>query len=225
MKRLTAAQKADRNRNFVGYVVVDMRTKRTLSRHRTAKAATASKRKFTAAGSDVSVFRTVKASKPSVRNPAKKAKRGAPLREGQRVYHCSRKCRNPSGKTYEVYAGGVGIVYEGTSLAKAKAVYAEHVADSKAGRGAVAGESVALMLDGDPIKDYQGRNDRATDDDSYTNPDHAMKTCSRCMGMGTVNTHPKRTIGGRRETVIRIVNCPKCGGRGETPVTKRKARR
>jgi hypothetical protein len=79
--------------------------------------------------------------------------------------------RNPS-KSYEVYVGNVGMVYEGASLAVAKKTYSEYVAISKSGFGRAGGESVALMVDGEPIKDYQGKNDR------YENPDWAAMRAS-----------------------------------------------
>ena len=70
------------------------------------------------------------------------------------------KQRNPSPKQYEVFAGAAGVVYVGTDGVTAARVYREYVVASRAGTGPAAGESVALMLNGDVIRDFQGKHDR-----------------------------------------------------------------
>lgn len=58
--------------------------------------------------------------------------------------------------TYEVWVGNVGRVRSGTSKRACMRAYAEYVLLSKQGYGRAGGESVTLMKDDEPIKEFQG---------------------------------------------------------------------
>ncbi len=61
--------------------------------------------------------------------------------------------------TYEVVVGNIGTVYSGHSQSEANAKFDFYVADSKTGIGRSGGESVYLMEDCEPVREYQGPAD------------------------------------------------------------------
>lgn len=56
----------------------------------------------------------------------------------------------------EVVVGNVGSVYKGFSSLEADKTYKEYVQQSKSGRGRAAGESVTLLVDGEPQNEFEG---------------------------------------------------------------------
>jgi hypothetical protein len=79
---------------------------------------------------------------PMVRNTAKKTSRR----------------KNPSDD-YEVIVGNVGTVYRGDKLGLAIKAFTEYVKKSKSDVGRASGESVVLMVDGEPMREHYGDND------------------------------------------------------------------
>ncbi len=65
----------------------------------------------------------------------------------------------PLATTYEVVVGNIGTVYSGHSQSEANAKFDFYVADSKTGIGRSGGESVYLMEDCEPVREYQGPAD------------------------------------------------------------------
>ena len=57
-------------------------------------------------------------------------------------------------KTYEVIVSNWGCVYSGPTTDTANAYFDDYVSVSKAGRGRAGGESVTLMCDGEPVREY-----------------------------------------------------------------------
>jgi hypothetical protein len=57
---------------------------------------------------------------------------------------------------YEVYVGNIGTVLRTGVYADANAAYSEYVSQSKSGSGRAAFEPVALLENGEMIKDYEG---------------------------------------------------------------------
>jgi hypothetical protein len=58
---------------------------------------------------------------------------------------------------YEVIVGGIGHVYNGTGQVDAETKYDSYVKLSIAGWGIAGYESVALLRDGDVVKEHQGK--------------------------------------------------------------------
>jgi len=56
---------------------------------------------------------------------------------------------------YQVIVGNIGTVYAGDDLTEAKEYFKEYYEQSKDGYGRAGGESVTLMVDGEPIADNQ----------------------------------------------------------------------
>lgn len=76
---------------------------------------------------------------------------------------------NPRGRkmgSYEVIVGNIGTVYSGNSKTEAERHYREYVSQSKTGRGRAGGESVALMCEGEILKEHLGN----LGDSAYQNP-------------------------------------------------------
>lgn len=65
--------------------------------------------------------------------------------------------------TYEVVIGNIGTVGSGSSKRDAVKCFNWYVRESKKGSSRVAGQSIYLMEDGNPINEYQG----PADDDEY----------------------------------------------------------
>lgn len=64
---------------------------------------------------------------------------------------------------YDVYVGNIGCVSSGIrdlTRTAANKLYSEYVQQSKTGYGRAAGESVTLTCEGEPVKEYVGKNDR-----------------------------------------------------------------
>ena len=59
---------------------------------------------------------------------------------------------------YEVYVGNIGRVYDGGSNLEASKTYAHYVKLSKAGSGRAAGESVVIMKNGEPEREFAGES-------------------------------------------------------------------
>ena len=59
-------------------------------------------------------------------------------------------------KFYEVIVGNIGKVYEGSNGFDAIVAYNIYVGKSKRNEGRCAGESVALWLNNEPIKEFYG---------------------------------------------------------------------
>jgi len=57
---------------------------------------------------------------------------------------------------FEVVVGNVGIVYRGKNVSSAFAIYDGYVEDSLDKYGRVGGENVAILLDGEIIKEHDG---------------------------------------------------------------------
>jgi len=57
---------------------------------------------------------------------------------------------------YEVIVGNIGKVFEGHNGFDAYVVFNTYVGKSKRGEGRVAGESVALWLNNEPVKEFYG---------------------------------------------------------------------
>ena len=57
---------------------------------------------------------------------------------------------------YEVIVGNVGSVYSGHNLREAMKKYRTYIDTSKSGVGRAGGESVMLMKNGEPHKEYAG---------------------------------------------------------------------
>ena len=62
---------------------------------------------------------------------------------------------------YAVIVGNIGYVHEGSNYRVALSVYASYVRDSKANKGRAGGESVTLMVDHEPEKEYIGKDAEA----------------------------------------------------------------
>lgn len=58
-------------------------------------------------------------------------------------------------KKYQVIVGNIGTVTTVPSLAEAEGCYEKWVKISKAAYGRASGESVTLMVDGEPIKEHE----------------------------------------------------------------------
>lgn len=59
---------------------------------------------------------------------------------------------------FEVFVGNVGRVYDGGSSLEASKTYAHYVKLSKAGSGRAAGESVVIMKNGEPEREFAGES-------------------------------------------------------------------
>lgn len=57
-------------------------------------------------------------------------------------------------KTYEVIVSNWGCVYSGPTTDTANAYFEDYVNVSKTGKGRAGGESVTLMCDGEPVREY-----------------------------------------------------------------------
>ena len=57
---------------------------------------------------------------------------------------------------YEVIVSNIGTVWTGNNPVDANREYGECVLASKQGAGRIGGESVTLMENGEPIKEYAG---------------------------------------------------------------------
>lgn len=57
-------------------------------------------------------------------------------------------------KTYEVIVSNWGCVYSGPTTDTANAYFEDYVNVSKTGKGRAGGESVILMCDGEPVREY-----------------------------------------------------------------------
>mgnify|MGYP001010685849 CR=1 FL=1 len=57
-------------------------------------------------------------------------------------------------KNYEVFVGNLGRVYHGPSTDDANEAYDDYVKESKTPGGRTSGESVTLMCDGEPVREY-----------------------------------------------------------------------
>lgn len=57
---------------------------------------------------------------------------------------------------YEVVVSNIGTVHKGENNVQARHEFNVCVTSSKQGFGRIAGESVTLFEDGEPIKEYQG---------------------------------------------------------------------
>jgi hypothetical protein len=62
---------------------------------------------------------------------------------------------------YQVIVGNVGTTYDGPSRILATAGYGEYKRQSQQGYGRVAGESVTLMRDGEPMWEHAGSRELA----------------------------------------------------------------
>jgi hypothetical protein len=56
-----------------------------------------------------------------------------------------------------IYIGNIGCVYSGTDRKQANSTFREYVDQSRCEYGRAAGESVTLMKDEMPIKEYIGK--------------------------------------------------------------------
>lgn len=61
---------------------------------------------------------------------------------------------------FEVIVGNVGRVHEGNHENLARQIFNNYVTLSKQGYGRVAYESVTLFKEGEPIKEYHGKQDK-----------------------------------------------------------------
>jgi hypothetical protein len=66
-------------------------------------------------------------------------------------------------KSYEVLVGNIGTVLTTAKRTEAEGVYKDYVAASKAGVGRAGGEAVALLCDGEPIREYESESGREFD--------------------------------------------------------------
>ncbi len=60
---------------------------------------------------------------------------------------------------YEVIVSNIGTVYEGHDYKRACDVFFEYEVQSKDGYGRASGESVVMMLDGEPKHEHYGENE------------------------------------------------------------------
>jgi hypothetical protein len=56
--------------------------------------------------------------------------------------------------TYQVIVGNIGTVYSGNDVVQAQRDYDDYVSQSQTGYGRAAGESVTLMIDDKPTREY-----------------------------------------------------------------------
>lgn len=66
---------------------------------------------------------------------------------------------------YQVIVGNIGTVYYGNDYEGASADFDYYVLRSKDGVGAASGESVTMFEDGEPVKEFYGKNDMGDTDD------------------------------------------------------------
>ena len=59
-------------------------------------------------------------------------------------------------RTWEVIVGNIGTVYSGPSGAIARQKYGDYQDMSQDNYGRASGESVVLMCNGEPVKEYAG---------------------------------------------------------------------
>ncbi len=64
---------------------------------------------------------------------------------------------------YQVIVGNIGTVYDGDSKQEAYKVYSDYVHQSKYCKGRPSGESVTIMVDGEPENEFTGLIDREPD--------------------------------------------------------------
>lgn len=57
---------------------------------------------------------------------------------------------------WSVVVGNIGTVYDGTDTKAARAAFVEYREQSATGYGRAAGESVLLMVDGEPFLEHEG---------------------------------------------------------------------
>ncbi len=67
---------------------------------------------------------------------------------------------NARHHVYEIIVGNVGTVYVGTHKTKATTLFAAYVKQSGSNCGRAAGESVVLMRDDEPLREYTGKEDK-----------------------------------------------------------------
>ncbi len=66
--------------------------------------------------------------------------------------------------TYEVIVGNIGTVHTGSNGKDALEAFGEYVKLSRGNYGRAAGESVTLLADEEPIKEYYGTQDKGEED-------------------------------------------------------------